>query len=90
MNENYLTWDEYENLDADSIPRWVDVHSVTCALCGQLADERQTRSLWDDETTPSPESGSLDYSEYPEGEAHPSCVEQAEAGEKPKSGWTDE
>lgn len=32
----------------DEIPDWVDRHSVTCCLCGDLADERETTHLGDD------------------------------------------
>ena len=42
--------------------RWVDVHSVTCALCGGLADERETINLYEKDTDL-------------EGEAHKSCWE---------------
>ena len=41
---------------------WVDVHSVTCALCGGLADERETIDLYENDTDL-------------EGEAHKSCWE---------------
>lgn len=84
MSENYLTWDAYESMNQDEIPRWVDAHSVTCALCGELADERETISLWDDDHGPASET---DWSDYPDGEAHPSCFEDAESGDKPKSSW---
>lgn len=46
--------------------RWIDAHSVTCALCGGYADETQTIDLWPHE-------------EYPYGEAHHGCHQYAEA-----------
>ena len=49
---------------ADANPnddRWIDVHSVTCAICGELADERETKDLYEDEDT------------RLEGEAHWDC-----------------
>lgn len=61
MTEHYMTWETYEQLE--EIPRWIDVHSVTCAICGQLADERETVDLWDKD-------------DYPNGEAHLSCFEE--------------
>lgn len=52
MNDQYLP-DE----------RWVDVHSVTCAICGYLADERETIKLYDQDTEL-------------EGEAHRDCWDE--------------
>lgn len=54
---------------------WIDRHSVTCALCGEPADERETISLWE-----------TDYdgrmrervSDLPDGEAHKSCFDAQE------------
>jgi hypothetical protein len=46
--------------DTDTRDRWIDAHSVTCALCGGLADERETIKLYDQDTEL-------------EGEAHPDC-----------------
>lgn len=72
-----LTHDRLEALRSDpdvSVPEWVDSHSVTCALCGDLADERETISLWADDY-----DGSTPLHKYipsmPDGEAHPSCFE---------------
>lgn len=52
MNDQYLP-DE----------RWVDVHSVTCTICGYLADERETIKLYDQDTGL-------------EGEAHRNCWDE--------------
>jgi Fe-S oxidoreductase len=41
--------------------RWVDAHSVTCAICGALADERGTINLYEQENS------------RLEGEAHQDC-----------------
>jgi len=64
--------------------RWIDVHSVTCALCGELADERETLS-WDafDEPAPGASSTMLETAHalvatVGSGEAHASCFEFAE------------
>jgi hypothetical protein len=46
--------------DFDTHERWIDAHSVTCAICGALADERETIKLYDQDT-------------QLEGEAHPDC-----------------
>ena len=70
-SEHYMTWEAYEQLD--EIPRWVEAHSVTCALCGELADERETVSLWNDESSPLFHDDNVDLEEYPNGEAHKSC-----------------
>lgn len=32
----------------DELPDWVDRYSVTCCICGDLADERETTKLTDD------------------------------------------
>ena len=45
--------------------RWIDAHSITCALCGGYADERETVSLWERES-------------YPNGEAHSKCFSFAD------------
>ena len=46
-------------------------HTITCALCGKLADERETvRSLF---------SGGIDFSA---GELHPQCAKILEAAPK--------
>lgn len=50
---------------------WVDRHSVTCALCGGLADERETISLWeDDRHDPTMRKR---VAAMPDGEAHTEC-----------------
>lgn len=62
--------------------RWIDVHSVTCAICGDLADERETLPLdpWAMYEA-SPESfeavgRALAARElHGEGEVHPECLE---------------
>jgi hypothetical protein len=46
--------------------RWVDAHSVTCAICGALADERETFNLYEQENS------------RLEGEAHRDCWESHE------------
>lgn len=62
---------------------WKDRHSVTCVLCGGLADERRTQKIWPDEL------GAATRSENPKlyqkiqeiadslgkGEAHQECFE---------------
>jgi hypothetical protein len=64
--------------------RWIDAHSVTCAICGGLADERETIA-WSD--LDEPESGTstmmlettqalLEY--VGSGEAHDCCFQFAE------------
>lgn len=50
------------NDEIDPTERWVDVHSVTCALCDGLADERETIKLYEKATEL-------------EGEAHEFCWE---------------
>lgn len=49
--------------DIDTSERWIDAHSVTCAFCGALADERETINLYDQDTEI-------------EGEAHPDCWDE--------------
>lgn len=59
---------------------WVDRHSVTCAICGELADERETVSLWEDDITGSMEAENPELvaairearEEYGNGEVHES------------------
>jgi hypothetical protein len=64
-----MTTDDDDPSTIDGIPlaadvspsdRWIDAHSVTCALCGGYADETRSVDLWDRE-------------EYPDGEAHVMC-----------------
>jgi len=52
--------------------RWIDAHSVTCAICGDLADERETKNLYEDDDT------------HLEGEAHWDCWETHDCLE---GGW---
>ena len=57
---------EPPKMETDGAPdpseQWIDIHSVTCALCGDLADERETIKLYEQDT---------DH----EGEAHQNCWE---------------
>lgn len=46
--------------------RWIDAHSVTCAICGALADERETVNLYEQENS------------LLEGEAHQDCWDSHE------------
>jgi hypothetical protein len=52
--------DSQTDADIDTRERWIDVHSVTCAFCGGLADERETINLYE-------------YDTEIEGEAHTDC-----------------
>ncbi|WP_049987745.1 MULTISPECIES: hypothetical protein [Haloferacaceae] len=52
--------------------RWIDAHSVTCAICGYLADERETKNLYKDDDI------------HLEGEAHWDCWETHDCLE---GGW---
>lgn len=61
--------------DVDRSARWKDAHSVTCVVCGGLADERETDSLWDAPAV-NPLARRYDLSDVDDGEAHPVCVEQ--------------
>lgn len=81
-----MTQKRYEKLAAtDTIPRWADAHSVTCALCGDFADERETVSLWPEDYTDPEMRATIDG--YPNGEAHQNCFEAAEQGDKPQTTW---
>lgn len=57
---------------AQTDDRWIDAHSVTCAICGDLADERETKDLYEAEDT------------RLEGEAHWDCWETHDCLE---GGW---
>lgn len=67
-------------------PAWVDSHSVTCAICGDFADERRTANLTRDEMelgeamqeeNPERYQAILDaVEEYGEGEAHEDCLQE--------------
>lgn len=55
------------DIDAD-----VDIdHSVTCAICGSLVDERQSISLWEDQYDR--REMRMTVAILPDGEAHQSC-----------------
>lgn len=57
---------------------WIDRHSVTCALCGGLADERETQSLWPDDYDEIEPGAPADlYERLPDGEAHMGCFDRA-------------
>ena len=66
--------------------RWVDAHSVTCAICGGLADERETigwsefdlDDLELDTSTTMLETAQALLEEVGSGEAHDSCFQYAE------------
>jgi hypothetical protein len=47
--------------------------SVTCAICGALANERKTVSLWPDDYEPTPTSNRSTVEMLPDGEAHTEC-----------------
>jgi hypothetical protein len=50
--------------------------SVTCAICGALADERETVSLWADDHDPTPPSNRQTIAMLPDGEAHTECFQR--------------
>jgi hypothetical protein len=50
--------------------------SVTCAICGALADERETISLWADDYDPAPTSNRNLVAMLPDGEAHSDCFQR--------------
>jgi hypothetical protein len=66
--------------------RWIDAHSVTCAICGGLADERETVAWSEfnlDELEAGPSTAMLETArallkEVGSGEAHDSCFQYAE------------
>jgi len=57
----------------------LDVHSVTCALCGELADNRKSMSLSDDDYQEfngyMGEEREVFVPNFPNGEAHRSCFD---------------
>jgi hypothetical protein len=71
--------------------RWVDAHSVTCAICGGLADERETigwsefdlDDLELDTSTTMLETAQALLEEVGSGEAHDSCFQYAERNGAP-------
>jgi hypothetical protein len=69
MPDQDSKWDYVDGMlvaaGVDPDARWIDAHSVTCALCGGYADERESVKL-------------RDRDGYPEGEAHATCFEYAE------------
>lgn len=65
--------------------RWIDAHSVTCVICGGLADERETvaRSAFDIELKAGTSTAMLETArallkEVGSGEAHASCFQYSE------------
>jgi len=66
--------------------RWIDAHSVTCAICGDLADERETiawsafdlNELEAGTSTAMLETALALLEEVGSGEAHDSCFQYAE------------
>ncbi|MFT4920833.1 MAG: hypothetical protein ACI8XM_000024 [Haloarculaceae archaeon] len=50
--------------------------SVTCAICGALADERETISLWADDYDPSPTNNRTLVAMLPDGQAHSDCFQR--------------
>lgn len=73
-------------MDDERIPdaEWVDRHSVTCAICGGLADERRTAHIVDDLELIGPALVTeaparviairTAVAEFGEGEAHQGCL----------------
>lgn len=59
----------------------LDIHSVTCALCGELADSRKAVSLWPEDYAEfdgyMSEDREVFILEYPNGESHISCFDEA-------------
>lgn len=74
--------------------RWIDAHSVTCVLCGGLADERRTQKINSDQLTPAlrneePEVAhtiEMIIEANGEGEAHIECFEYVLDAEADPSG----
>lgn len=62
---------------------WKENHSVTCVLCGGLADERRTEKIWPDEVDPAMKTENPERyrlieeiaDTLGEGEAHQECFE---------------
>jgi len=58
----------------------IDTRSVTCALCGEMADERETVSLSPEDYTEFDgymrEDREVYIPDYPNGEAHLSCFRE--------------
>jgi hypothetical protein len=75
--------------DNGGTPPWIDRHSVTCAICGGLADERRTAELTarlPDErpalVADAPRRAIIiatAVNEFGEGEAHEECLDALEA-----------
>lgn len=63
--------------------RWIDAHSVTCTICGGLADERETIAWSEFEleagtSTAMFETAQALLEEVGSGEAHDRCFQYAE------------
>jgi hypothetical protein len=62
---------------------WKDRHSVTCVLCGGLADERRTQDIWPSEVDPATRNENPEFyrniqeiaDTLGKGEAHQECFE---------------
>lgn len=71
--------------ETSSRPRWIDAHSVTCLLCGGMADERCSVNVWEHQIAGAMEAESPEEVELlreiidtvGQGEAHPHCFEYA-------------
>jgi hypothetical protein len=50
--------------------------SVTCAICGGVADERETVSLWAEDHEPTPTSNRQTVAMLAVGEAHTECFQR--------------
>jgi hypothetical protein len=55
--------DGQTDADIDTREQWIDAHSVMCALCGALTDEREAINLYEQDTGI-------------EGEAHADCWDE--------------
>jgi hypothetical protein len=64
---------EDNSADSSTVPA---THSVTCAICGALADERETTSLWADDYDATPTSNRQTVAMLPDGEAHTECFQR--------------
>lgn len=62
-------------MDREQEPDSVDPdRSVTCPICGALADERETVSLWEDDYAEKAKRRQVGM--FPDGEAHQQCFER--------------
>lgn len=69
--------------ESDDTPRWIDLHSIDCILCGGLADERETVKI-QPETLEGMDEENRTYrvieiimNDHGTGEAHHNCFEVA-------------